>query len=82
MDVKNLVDIQFNPSELIQIYIDRDYALLSEKLLATLQHFDRVTYLALTDETRYFVNAFVKNFLYIFTQPDYLLPTFRTSEGV
>ena len=73
MDVKNLVDIQFNPSELIQIYIDRDYALLSEKLLATLQHFDRVTYLALTDETRYFVNAFVNNFLYIFTQPDYLL---------
>lgn len=73
MDVENSVDIQFNPIELIQIYTDRDYDLLSEKLLATLQHFDRITYLALTDESRYFVNAFVKIFLYIFTQSDYVL---------
>jgi Glycosyl transferase family 41 len=73
MDVENSVDIQFNPIELIQIYTDRDYNLLSAKLLGTLQHFDRITYLELSDDLRYFVNAFVKNFLYIFTQPDYVL---------
>lgn len=46
MNVENSVDIQFNPIELTQIYIDRDYDLLSEKLVDTLQYFDRVTYIA------------------------------------
>jgi Glycosyl transferase family 41 len=73
MNIENSGDIQFNSIELIQIYIDRDYDLLSTKLLTTLQHFDRITYLELSDDLRYFINAFVKNFLYIFTQPDYVL---------
>jgi hypothetical protein len=73
MDVQNLVDIQFNPRELLQDYADNNYDLLSERLLQILSHFDRVTYTELTDESQYFINAFVKSFLYIFTQPDYIL---------
>jgi predicted O-linked N-acetylglucosamine transferase (SPINDLY family) len=73
MDVQNSVDIQFNPRELLQDYANNNYDLLSEKLLQILNYFDRVTYTELTDESRYFINAFVKSFLYIFTQLDYIL---------
>jgi Glycosyl transferase family 41 len=73
MDIENSGDIQFNPIELIQIYTDRDYDLLSTKLLAILQDFERITYLALSDDLRYLINSFVKNFIYIFTQSDYVL---------
>jgi Glycosyl transferase family 41 len=70
MDLEN---IQFNPIELLQDYHDREYDRVSEQLLEILRHFDRVTYLELTIESKYFINAFVKSFLYIFTQPDYIL---------
>jgi Glycosyl transferase family 41 len=70
MDLEN---IQFNPIELLQDYHDREYDRVSEQLLEILGHFDLVTYLELTIESKYFINAFVKSFLYIFTQPDYIL---------
>ncbi|WP_310481343.1 hypothetical protein [Chamaesiphon sp. VAR_48_metabat_403] len=73
MGVQNSVDIQFNPRELLQDYADKNYDRLSDRLLQILSYFDRVTYVELTDESRYFINAFVKNFLYILTQPDYIL---------
>jgi Glycosyl transferase family 41 len=73
IDIENSGDIQFNPIELIQIYTNRDYDRLSAKLLTTLQSFDRITYLVLSDDLRHFINVFVKNFVYIFTQPDYVL---------
>jgi predicted O-linked N-acetylglucosamine transferase (SPINDLY family) len=73
MDVQNSVDIQFNPRELLQDYAAENYDRLSERLLQILGYFDRVTHTELTDESRYFINAFVKSFLYIFTQPDYIL---------
>ncbi len=73
MNVQNSVDIQFNPRELLQDYAAENYDLLSEKLLRILSYFERVTHTELTEEFRYFINAFVKSFLYVFTQPDYIL---------
>ena len=73
MDIVNSVDVQFNPRELLKDYADNNYDLLSEKLLQILNYFERVTYFELTEEFQYFINAFVKSFLYIFTQQDYIL---------
>ncbi|PSB56352.1 hypothetical protein [Chamaesiphon polymorphus] len=73
IDTDNSLDVQFNSIDLLKTYLGRDYELLSLKIIATLQYFDRVNYLELTDEIRYFLNAFVKSFLYIFTQSDYIL---------
>ena len=73
MQLQNSGNLHFNPLELIEDYFSKSYDTLSEKLIHVLEHFDQVTYLELLPESRYFINAFVKNFLYIFTQPDYLL---------
>jgi hypothetical protein len=70
---QNSNDLQFNPAELLQVYFNHNYDLLSEQLIKIIEHFEQVTYVSLTAESRYFINAFVKNFLYIFTQPDYVL---------
>jgi len=73
MLLQNSNNLHFNPLELLQEYFAKNHDLLSEKLIQIIEHFDQVTYLELTVESRYFVNAFVKNFLYIFTQADYVL---------
>lgn len=65
--------INFNALELLQGYLSKNYDLVSQTLLNVLEHFDQVTYLELNTESKYFVNAFLKSFLYIFTQPDYIL---------
>jgi hypothetical protein len=54
-------------------YLNRQYDELSEKFLALLAHFEQANYVTLSRQDQYFVNAFIKNFLFLFTQPDYLL---------
>lgn len=73
MQMQNVGDLQFNPQELLQQYLSQNHDQLSQKLISILEHFEMSTYLELKIESQYFVNAFVKSFLYIFTQPDYLL---------
>lgn len=66
-------DPQINPREILTLYLNQQYDLLSETLIKVLEHFDNITYYQLDNNAHYFVNAFVKNFLYVFTQPDYIL---------
>jgi len=63
----------FNPHELLKLYLDRQFDELSEKFLALLAHFEQAMYVTLSPQDQYFVNAFVKHFLFLFTQPDYLI---------
>lgn len=64
---------QINPRELLDLYQRQDYERLSDQLIQVLEHFERQTYYTLDPNARYFINVFVKNFLYFFTQPDYVL---------
>jgi predicted O-linked N-acetylglucosamine transferase (SPINDLY family) len=64
---------QFNPKELTNLYVNQKYDDLSEKFLEIILHFEENTYFQLSPESQYFVDAFVKNFLYFFTQPDYII---------
>lgn len=58
---------------LFELYSRRDYDALSERLLTILRHFQAETYLALARRTQTAVNTFVKHFLCLFTQHDYVI---------
>ncbi|TYQ31005.1 hypothetical protein [Pseudanabaena sp. UWO310] len=73
MNPQNSANLSFNSLEILKDYLNQDYDLISEKLIYILEHFERTTYLELAPDAQHFINAFVKNFLYIFTQPDYCL---------
>ncbi|MFN4194210.1 MAG: hypothetical protein ACK4HM_00030 [Thermosynechococcus sp.] len=64
---------QFNPHTLLDLYRQQQWDTLSDVLLQLLRHFEQVTYLQLTPPQQYAINAFVKHFLYLFTQPDYII---------
>ncbi len=63
----------FNPRNLMALYVGQQYDELSRQLLTIWQHFAANTYGDLSAADQYFVNAFVHNFLYLFTQPDYVI---------
>lgn len=69
----NRNDIEFNPKQVMELYLHQQYELLSEKLLAILENFANINFLNLEIEVQHFVNVFIKNFLYVFTQPEYTL---------
>lgn len=69
---------QFNPQQLITIYSKQKYDELSEIFLEIICHFAENTYFAISPEYQYFIDAFVKNFLYFFTQPDYIISDAHT----
>ncbi|ELS34597.1 MULTISPECIES: hypothetical protein [Pseudanabaena] len=73
MNPQNSTNLSFNSLEILKDYLNQDYDLVSEKLIYILEHFERTTYLELAPDAQHFINAFVKNFLYVFTQPDYCL---------
>ena len=64
---------RFDPKELVDLYQRQAYERLSVSFLEILGHFERQTYYSLDAQAQYFIDVFVKNFLYIFTQPDYVL---------
>lgn len=66
-------NIQLHPRELLSLYLRQEYELLSEIFLKALEHFEITTYYNLEPDTQHNFNVFVKNFLYLFTQPDYIL---------
>jgi hypothetical protein len=63
----------FNPRELMNLYVAGRYDELSDAFLGLLGHFEKAIYATLSRQAQYFVNAFVKNFLYLFTQSDYII---------
>ena len=62
----------FSPQILMGLYLRGDHDALSENLLAILRHFRETSYHALDARGRHFVNEFVKAFLNLFTQADYV----------
>jgi predicted O-linked N-acetylglucosamine transferase (SPINDLY family) len=67
-----LLDVS-ESKELLTLYLHQEYEQLSEKIIKILKHFENTTYIELSPENQYNINFFLKNFLYLFTQPDYVL---------
>jgi hypothetical protein len=65
--------LEVNPRQLLDLYLKAEYEQLSEKFIHILQYFESRPFIALTNEEKYFIDLFIKNFLYLFTQPDYTL---------
>jgi hypothetical protein len=62
-----------NPRELMALYTARQFDDLSDRFLALLAHFGEETYPTLSPQNQIFVNAFIKHFLYLYSQADYAL---------
>lgn len=67
--------LHFNPRDLLNHYLAGEHEQAADKFIEILQHFRNVTYYRLDEKAQYFVNAFVKNFLYIFSQEDFVPDT-------
>ncbi len=61
----------FKPRELMALYTARRFDELSEKFLGMLAHYEESNLVALSPGEQHFLNAFLKHFLYLFTQADY-----------
>ena len=66
------VVLSFEPRKLVELYASRRYDDLSEEFVRVLSHFEATPRSALTPQLQDFVNAFIKQFLNLFTQPDYI----------
>jgi hypothetical protein len=63
--------LSFNPRELMGLYAARRFDELSEKFLGVLAHYERSNLTVLSPGEQHFLNAFIKHFLYLFTQADF-----------
>lgn len=63
--------ISFSPPQMLALYREGRHDALAGEMLRVLDHFQRVTYMSLSSEGRYFVNSFMKHFLFLFSQADF-----------
>jgi len=64
----------FNPRDLMALYLAGRFDELSERFLGILTYLQKTPHhLLARRQDQYFVNAFVKIFLHLFTQPDYII---------
>lgn len=64
---------QLRPELLLSLYLHQEWDRLSQELLNLLSYFERTTYFNFDTQLEYAINSFVKNLLYFFTQPDYII---------
>jgi hypothetical protein len=65
--------LSFSPREWTELYSQRAYEELSERFLAILRHFAESNYVEIDSPTQRAIDAFVLNFLHLFSKADYVL---------
>ena len=66
--------VELNSRDLFQLYLDGDHDKLTTGFFSVLDYLGRTTYLELQDANRASLIQFVKVFLTLFSQPDYVIP--------
>lgn len=66
--------VEIDPREMFRLYLAGEHLPLTERFLTVLNYFNGTTYLELDDTNRHGVIQFVKTFLTLLTQPDYVIP--------
>ncbi len=66
--------IDIEVKRLMHLYLAGEHDRLSDLFLRVFHHFDQTSYLTLSDNNRAGLLRFLKIFLTLFTQPDYLIP--------
>lgn len=64
----------FDAKQLHHAYMQGDHRRVCQDVLLVLEHLRSVTYYSIDRPTTHALNAFVKNLLFIFTQPDFTIP--------
>jgi len=65
-------ELSFNPSDLTTAYREQRFDDISRTFLDVLMHFRSQSYRAIDAHNQYFIDMFVKHFLHLFTQEDYV----------
>ena len=65
--------LSFNPNQLVEFYNTGKHEQLADEMLRVLNHFRNVQYQSLASDAMYVINAFCKHFLYLFTQPNFVV---------
>ena len=63
----------FDALQAFSLYVTRQFDALSEKFIGMLAHFEQANYLTLSTHDMHQLNSFLRCFLCLFTQPDYLI---------
>src|SRR5437879_34810 len=66
--------VNLEPREIFQLYLEGNNQRLTESLFSVFDYLGETTYQELDDSTRASIIQFVKVFLTVFTQPDYVIP--------
>ena len=66
--------VHVEPRDMFRMYLDGDHERLTEQFFGVLNYLNNTTYLELDDANRSGIIQFVKTFLTLFTQPDYVIP--------
>jgi len=66
--------VQVESRDLLQLYLNGEHDTLTASLCSVFEYLGHTTYLELNDDNRASIIQFVKVFLTIFTQPDYVIP--------
>lgn len=74
--------IAFDASLLHTAYAEKDFDRICNDFLVVLEHLRGVTYYSLDRAATHALNAFVKQLLYFFTQPDFTIPDSRASKFI
>ena len=69
--------LSFNPDQLFGLYREHRYEALADELLRLLTAFAGQVFTTLDANTSHFVNVLCKQFLYLFTQPDFVVDAAR-----
>lgn len=64
--------LRIDSRHLMDLYLRGEHDALSDAFLGVLGHFHDTTYFTFDPQARRFINVFVKEFLNLFTQPDYI----------
>jgi hypothetical protein len=64
----------FNPAVMMDFYRNGKFEQLAEEFIKVLDFMKRNTLFAVDPPAQYFVNSFMKIFLFLFTQPDFRVP--------
>ncbi len=72
MTAEEQTKLDLDPRACMQLYLEGQHKELAQCFIDLLQKFAAAVYYELDEQTTHFVNVFAKNFLYFFTQPDFL----------
>ena len=65
--------LELNLDEVLMLLVQKRHDEISERLLRVLEHFNSSTFFSLTQQQQYVIDQFVKVFLYVLSEPTFVI---------